>query len=48
MKHLDIPFEEGFVRLRTPETAANLAKVSSRHWYAEAAKEPWPEPGPDE
>jgi len=28
MKHLDIPFEEGFVRLRTPETAANLAKVS--------------------
>lgn len=28
MKHLGIPFEEGFVRLRTPETAANLAKVS--------------------
>src|SRR6201991_424072 len=28
MKHLEIPFEEGFVRLRTPETAANLAKVS--------------------
>ena len=28
MKHLEIPFAEGFVRLRTPETAANLAKVS--------------------
>ena len=28
MKHLEIPFEEGFVRLRTPETFANLAKVS--------------------
>lgn len=28
MKHLGIPFEEGFVRLRTPETAANLAKIS--------------------
>lgn len=28
MKHLGIPFEEGFVRLRTPETAVNLAKVS--------------------
>ncbi|RUX02627.1 glutathione S-transferase, partial [Mesorhizobium sp. M8A.F.Ca.ET.059.01.1.1] len=28
MRHLEIPFEEGFVRLRTPETAANLAKVS--------------------
>jgi len=28
MKHLQIPFEEGFVRLRTPQTFANLAKVS--------------------
>ena len=28
MKHLEVPFEEGFVRLRTPQTAANLAKVS--------------------
>ena len=28
MKQLEIPFEEGFVRLRTPETGANLAKVS--------------------
>jgi glutathione S-transferase len=28
MKQLGIPFEEGFVRLRTPETPANLAKVS--------------------
>jgi glutathione S-transferase len=28
MKQLEIPFEESFVRLRTPETAANLAKVS--------------------
>ena len=28
MKQLEIPFEEGFVRLRTPETAANLAKIS--------------------
>jgi glutathione S-transferase len=28
MKHLGIPFEEGFVRLRTPETLANLLKVS--------------------
>ena len=28
MKHLEIPFEEEFVRLRTPETAANLAKIS--------------------
>lgn len=28
MKHLEIPFEEGFVRLRTPETAANLARIS--------------------
>ncbi|UDL91359.1 glutathione S-transferase family protein [Mesorhizobium sp. PAMC28654] len=28
MKQLGIPFEEGFVRLRTPETAANLAAVS--------------------
>ncbi|MDX8501570.1 glutathione S-transferase family protein [Mesorhizobium sp. VK4C] len=28
MRHLEIPFEESFVRLRTPETAANLAKVS--------------------
>ena len=28
MRHLEIPFEEGFVRLRTPETFANLAKVS--------------------
>jgi glutathione S-transferase len=28
MRHLGIPFEEGFVRLRTPETAANLARVS--------------------
>ncbi|MER8602745.1 glutathione S-transferase family protein [Mesorhizobium sp. M1233] len=28
MKHLKIPFEEGFVRLRTPETAANLARIS--------------------
>ncbi|TIU38011.1 MAG: glutathione S-transferase, partial [Mesorhizobium sp.] len=22
MRHLEIPFEEGFVRLRTPQTAA--------------------------
>jgi glutathione S-transferase len=28
MRHLNIPFEEGFVRLRTPETAARLAEVS--------------------
>jgi glutathione S-transferase len=28
MRHFGIPFEEGFVRLRTPETAANLAAVS--------------------
>ena len=28
MKHFGIPFEEGFVRLRTPDTPANLAKVS--------------------
>jgi glutathione S-transferase len=28
MKQLEIPFEEGFVRLRTPETAANLARIS--------------------
>jgi glutathione S-transferase len=28
MKELGIAFEEGFVRLRTPETAANLANVS--------------------
>lgn len=28
MKHLGIPFEEGFVRLRTPQTAENLARVS--------------------
>jgi glutathione S-transferase len=28
MKQLAIPFEEKFVRLRTPETAANLAAVS--------------------
>jgi glutathione S-transferase len=28
MQHLGIPFEEGFVRLRTPETAANIAKIS--------------------
>lgn len=28
LKHLEIPFEEVFVRLRTPETAANLAKIS--------------------
>ncbi|MER8523065.1 glutathione S-transferase family protein [Mesorhizobium sp. M0644] len=28
MKHLEIPFEEGLVRLRTPETAANLARIS--------------------
>src|SRR3954447_7612197 len=28
MRHLEIPFEEVLVRLRTPETAANLAKVS--------------------
>ncbi len=28
MKHLGIPFEEGFVRLRTPQTAESLAKVS--------------------
>ncbi len=25
---LEVPFEEKFVRLRTPETAANLAKIS--------------------
>src|SRR5262245_949868 len=28
MKQLEIPFEEEVIRLRTPETAANLAKVS--------------------
>ena len=28
MRHLEIPFREEFVRLRTPETAANLAKIS--------------------
>ncbi|KAA3448330.1 glutathione S-transferase [Mesorhizobium sp. SARCC-RB16n] len=28
MRHLEIPFEEVLVRLRTPETAAKLAKVS--------------------
>ena len=28
MKHLEIPFEEVFVRLRTPQSAENLAKVS--------------------
>jgi glutathione S-transferase len=28
MRHLEIPFEEGFVRLRTPQSAANLAAVS--------------------
>ncbi len=28
LKHLDIPFEEVFVRLRTPETAIELAKIS--------------------
>jgi len=28
MKQLGIPFEEKFVRLRTPETAANLAAIS--------------------
>ena len=28
MKQLEIPFEEGVIRLSTPETAANLAKVS--------------------
>jgi glutathione S-transferase len=28
MRYLQIPFREEFVRLRTPETAANLAKVS--------------------
>jgi glutathione S-transferase len=28
MKQLEIPFEEAFVRLRTPETGANLARVS--------------------
>ena len=27
---------------------AVLAMPAMRHWYAEAAKEPWPEPGPDE
>ena len=28
MRHLEIPFREEFVRLRTPETPANLAKIS--------------------
>ncbi|MEQ1953294.1 glutathione S-transferase family protein [Mesorhizobium sp. CN2-181] len=28
MRHLEIPFREEFVRLRTPETAANLARIS--------------------
>lgn len=28
MKHLGIPFQERFVRLRTPQTAANLVAVS--------------------
>lgn len=28
MRHVEIPFREEFVRLRTPETAANLAKIS--------------------
>ncbi len=28
MRHFEIPFTEEFVRLRTPETAENLAKVS--------------------
>lgn len=27
---------------------AVLSMPAMRHWYAEAAKEPWPEPGPDE
>jgi glutathione S-transferase len=27
---------------------AVLGTPAMRHWYAEAAKEPWPEPGPDE
>ena len=28
LRHCDIPFEETVIRLRTPETAANLARVS--------------------
>ncbi|RUU70076.1 glutathione S-transferase, partial [Mesorhizobium sp. M7A.T.Ca.TU.009.01.1.2] len=28
--------------------AAVLATPAMRHWYAEAARETWPEPGPDE
>jgi glutathione S-transferase len=28
MRHFDIPFTEKFIRLRTPETAANLARIS--------------------
>lgn len=28
MRHLGVPFEEEFVRLRTPETPVNLAKIS--------------------
>ena len=27
---------------------AVLATPAMKQWYAEAAKEPWPEPGPDE
>ncbi|TIX88393.1 MAG: glutathione S-transferase, partial [Mesorhizobium sp.] len=27
---------------------AVLSTPAMRHWYAEAAKEPWPEPGPHE
>jgi glutathione S-transferase len=27
---------------------AILATPAMKKWYAEAAKEPWPEPGPDE
>ncbi|TKB62759.1 MAG: glutathione S-transferase, partial [Mesorhizobium sp.] len=27
---------------------AVLSMPAMRYWYAEAAKEPWPEPGPDE
>ena len=42
------PMAANWRPIRAPMSMPCWRLPAMRHWYAEAAKEPWPEPGPDE